>query len=84
LRTGPASAGPFSFDVLGVLRVSVGLPRAGLAQIRRAVGMGLATFGADNSLVVFGHLLQKSRKSCSTFLAGNVYFFFRWAHGVSV
>jgi hypothetical protein len=45
--------------------------------------MDLAAFGTDNSLVVFGHLLQKSGKGCSTILAENVYFFFRRAHHAS-
>jgi hypothetical protein len=46
--------------------------------------MGLAAFGADDSLIVVGHLLQKSGKSCSAIPAENVHSFFRCAHGVSV
>jgi RND family efflux transporter MFP subunit len=43
--------------------------------------MSLAAFRADHSLIVVGHLLQKSGKSCSTMFAANLYLFFRCAHG---
>src|SRR5690242_18044971 len=44
-------------------RLGFGLARARFAQIRKAVGMSLSAFGADNSLVLFGHLPQKSGES---------------------